>query len=187
MKTLILILWTLMSTTLFCQVPDAVVFTLQDVCDEIGGGINDLESCISNADPAGYDVLYNDAGYAVANSLARFRNYTHPVYPDEVSFTNFTMTEIGTGIYQFQVDVTHNILLVPQQSLWLLAINTTTELSELVQNVNTHPSNLTYSILLGTINSGASAITVRLEGYTTGTIPTTVIFTDPTTYTVPAL
>jgi len=61
------------------QVPDNPIVSLSNVCSVIGGGIDDLQACFDNANPAGFDPLYNDPS---GNFLSEFRNYQHIVAPN---------------------------------------------------------------------------------------------------------
>jgi hypothetical protein len=57
------------------SVPDTETFSLTDITTEIGGGESSLQDCFDNAESLGFDPLYNNDGYAPANSMLRFRNY----------------------------------------------------------------------------------------------------------------
>jgi len=74
MKLLTIILL-LISSVCFGQVPATLPFSLQDVIDEVNPTTDDLLDCFSDAIPAKFDPIYDNAGYAPANSLLRFRNY----------------------------------------------------------------------------------------------------------------
>jgi hypothetical protein len=62
------------------KVPDTNTFSLQDVYDSVHGHAaitaGNLSSCFENAVNYYYDPLYNNTGFAPANSMLRFRNYT---------------------------------------------------------------------------------------------------------------
>ena len=81
MKSKLIGLFMLVSLIGFGQsVPNTTTFTLQNVYDVVDGHTPattaDLVSCFANANASYFDATYNNDGYAPANSLLRFRNYT---------------------------------------------------------------------------------------------------------------
>ena len=74
MKKLALIFCLLFSVS-FAQVPNTTTFTLQDVVNNVAGASGNLSSCFSNAVSGKFDPAYNQDSYAPANSMLRFRNY----------------------------------------------------------------------------------------------------------------
>lgn len=81
MKSKLIILLILISGWCFGQsVPNNEIFSLQDVYNVVhshaSGTTFDQNSCFANAISGYFDATYNNDGYAPANSMLRFRNYT---------------------------------------------------------------------------------------------------------------
>ncbi|MFA8451761.1 MAG: hypothetical protein ACEPOW_13790 [Bacteroidales bacterium] len=154
-------------------VPDTETFTLQNVADEIGGGLISLQSCFDNANSGGFDPTYNQDSYAPANSMLRFRNYTH-VIPANISLGNSTINfNFGTSPTSLSIDldVSRNL----DQS--------TTFYGEVVDFFGT-PNEITFKSSVTTISS--ATLIFSLSTASARTVKVNIVLTDlsgnPVTY-----
>lgn len=89
-------------------VPDTEDFDLVAVTTEIGGGLTSLQACFDNANAGGFDPTYNNDGYAPANSLLRFRNYSHIIDISDFSYTtnsfDISSQDVNAGGMTFNND-----------------------------------------------------------------------------------
>tara|TARA_R110000822_G_scaffold73853_19_gene177668 strand:- start:532 stop:972 length:441 start_codon:yes stop_codon:yes gene_type:complete len=122
-------------------VPNTTTFTLQNVVDEIAGTQTSLIACFADADPAGFDPLYEGS----KNSLLNFRNYTDTpanvsIAPTNLNFSsaassqNITVTVVGGEAWTAADDQT-----------WMNLTGTTSSSASgtTTVNVNTNTSGFT--------------------------------------------
>lgn len=77
-------------------VPNTDTFSLQDVVNEIGGGVNSLQACFVNAISGGFDPIYGGN----RTSLLNFRNYQHSLM---IPLLTVNTVDLGS---EFAVDIT---------------------------------------------------------------------------------
>lgn len=82
------------------SVPDNFTFSLQDVINEIGCAEN-MQSCVSNANPSGYDPNYSSEP-----GLRKFRNYTHAIDSISLDYSWLDFYDSGSAKTTSVVTVT---------------------------------------------------------------------------------
>lgn len=96
------------------SVPNTETFSIMDVITELGGGLTSLQACFDNANSSGFSPTYNNDTYAPANSILRFRDYTHGdlwlSFNGSTSQSTYSSAfSVNAGDFDFGIQCTFNL------------------------------------------------------------------------------